>query len=64
MSIYFGNRIEIDGELVKTGSTPGVLKECGFRDADEVRDIAAKCSLNGEPKMRMDDVAEWFKNNV
>jgi len=62
MQGYFGNTVMILGELVKTGSTPIALRECGFRDADEVRYVAAKFS-EGTPNMRMDDVAEWFKTH-
>lgn len=57
------NMIAIDGEMVKTGPTPGVLRYCGFANADEVRRVAAKFS-EGTPYMSMKGVADWFKSHV
>lgn len=57
------NTIMFCGEAVDIGPTPVILRELGFEKPGEVRAIAARCS-QGEPFMRMDDVAEWFKSNV
>ena len=57
------NTIMFGGEAVDIGPTPVILRELGFKTPCEVRAIAARCS-QGEPFMRMDDVAEWFKSNV
>lgn len=57
------NTIMFCGEAVDIGPTPVILRELGFEKPGEVRAIAARCS-QGEPFMRMDDVAKWFKSNV
>ena len=55
------NEIMVDGELIKIGYTPAIVTACGFRSPDEVRRAASRFS-QGEPFMRMDDVAELFRN--
>ena len=57
------NEIMIDGSIVKTGATPAIVTFCGFKGPAEVRSVAGRCS-RGEPFMRMDDVADWFRANV
>ena len=57
------NEIMVDGELIKIGYTPAIVTACGFRSPDEVRRAASRFS-QGEPFMRMDDVADWFRANV
>ena len=57
------NEIMVDGEIVKIGSTPALVMACGFRSPDEVRRTASRFS-QGEPFMRMDDVAEYFRATV
>ena len=57
------NEIMVDGELIKIGATPALVTHCGFKGPDEVRHDAARFS-RGEPFMRMDDVADWFRANV
>ena len=57
------NEIMVEGEIIKTGATPSVVTFCGFKSPAEVRHAAARCS-RGEPLMRMDDVAEYFRANV
>lgn len=57
------NTIMFCGEAIDIGPTPVILRELGFEKPGEVRSAAARCS-QGEPFMRMDDVAEWFKSNV
>ena len=57
------NEIMVEGEIIKTGATPALIKHCGFSGPAEVRHAAARCS-RGEPFMRMDDVADWFRANV
>ena len=57
------NEIMVEGEIIKTGATPPVITFCGFKDPGAVRHAAARFS-RGEPLMRMDDVADWFRANV
>ena len=57
------NEIMVEGEIIKTGATPLLVTHCGFRSPAEVRRAAARFS-QGEPCMRMDDVAELFRNTV
>ena len=57
------NEIMVEGEIIKTGATPSVVKFCGFKGPGEVRRAAIRCS-RGEPLMRMDDVADWFRAYV
>lgn len=57
------NEIMVEGEIIKTGDTPALIRFCGFKGPAEVRRAAARFS-RGEPCMRMDDVAAWFRANV
>ena len=57
------NEIMVDGEIIKIGNTPALVSACGFRSPDEVRRAASRFS-QGEPFMRMDDVAEYFRATV
>ena len=57
------NTIMYCGEKIDIGTTPTIPRHLGYLTPGEVRAIAARCS-QGEPFMRMDDVAEWFRNNV
>lgn len=57
------NEIMVEGKIIKTGATPSVVTFCGFSGPAEVRHAAARFS-RGEPFMRMDDVADWFRANV
>ena len=57
------NEIMVEGEIIKTGVTPGVVTYCGFKDPGAVRHAAARFR-RGEPFMSMDDVADWFRANV
>ena len=57
------NEIMVEGEIIKTGATPALIRFCGFKSPGEVRSVAARCS-RGEPFMRMGDVADWFRANV
>ena len=57
------NEIMVEGEIIKTGATPALIRFCGFKSPAEVRHAAARCS-RGEPFMRMGDVADWFRANV
>ena len=57
------NEIMVEGEIIKTGATPAIVRACGFGSPAEVRRDAARFS-RGEPYMRMDDVADWFRANV
>ena len=57
------NEIMVEGEIIKTGATPLLVKHCGFKSPAEVRRAAARFS-RGEPFMSMDDVAAWFRENV
>ena len=57
------NEIMVEGEIIKTGATPSVVTFCGFKSPADVRHAAARCS-RGEPFMRMDDVADWFRANI
>ena len=57
------NEIMVNGEIIKIGATPAMVTSCGFKGPVEVRHAAARFS-RGEPFMHIDDVAEWFKDNV
>ena len=53
------NKITLAGRVVRCGTTPMIVRSCGFRSPGEVVNAAAKFGKVVAP-MRLDDVADWF----
>lgn len=53
------NKITLAGRVVRCGTTPMIIRECGYRNPGEVAADAKKYGKVVAP-MRLDDVADWF----
>ena len=56
------NTITVNGEKINIGATPLIIRQVGFDTPADVRRVANKNS-KGEPKVRLDDVADYFTHN-